>query len=68
MKLARPVESIALVDLNAAADVAEFIEKMIPTHAPSQHAAAWQAVADALYAITNDTDAIVGEDMVTLEA
>ena len=50
---------LAFVSLDAALQVSEFLELMIHTHAPPRFAKEWQEVADALYAITNDTDAIV---------
>lgn len=57
-------KSFAFVDLAAAAEVSAFILDAIPDHCPPGHEHLWAAVADALFAITNDTDAIVGEDMI----
>lgn len=42
-------------------EVARFLD-MQATLPERRNAAAWQAVIDALYAIANDTDAIVGDD------
>lgn len=53
------IESFASVSLSGAEQVAEFVERMIDTHAPQQSREEWRRVADALYALTNDTDAIV---------
>lgn len=63
-RLRRPIESFAYVSVDAAEQVAEFIERMADTHAPRQFRQQWQDVADALYALTNDTDAIVTDDLI----
>jgi hypothetical protein len=65
IRIMRPT-SFAIVDLAAAQQVAAFIEASIPDHCLPGNEHLWAAVADALYAISNDTDAIVGEDMIDL--
>jgi hypothetical protein len=47
----------------AAAEVADFLATMIPTHCPLHRVKQWEEVRDALYALQNDTDAIVSTDM-----
>ncbi|WP_353645710.1 hypothetical protein [Mesorhizobium sp. WSM2239] len=55
---------VAKITISAAHDVADFLERMIPTNCPLQDVEGWEEVRDALYAIANDTDAIVTEDEV----
>ena len=50
---------VAIIHVDAAREVADFLERAIPFNAPLQHASSWGQVRDALYAISNDTDAIV---------
>ena len=52
---------IAKVDPMIADQVARFLD-MQATLPERRDAAAWQAVIEALYALANDTDAIVGDD------
>jgi hypothetical protein len=52
----------ATVTSAGAYDVADFLDRMIPTHCPKPDIAKWEQVRDALYAISNDTYAIVTED------
>ena len=63
--LRRPIETFTVVSVDAAGQIAEFVERMADTHAPRQFRSQWQAVADALYALSNDTDAIITDDLVT---
>lgn len=50
---------LAQVTARGADDVAQFLERMIPTHCPQANIKEWEEVRDALYALANDTDAIV---------
>lgn len=50
---------LAKVSIEAAWDVAEYLDRTISTACPSPNVKAWEEVRDALYALTNDTDAIV---------
>ena len=49
----------AQVTIFGAYDVARFLERMIPEHAPLRNVKDWELVRDALYALSNDTDAMV---------
>lgn len=49
----------AKVTAEAAFDVASFLERMIPDHCPKASVKEWEDVMNALYALANDTDAIV---------
>jgi len=50
---------VAKITINAAFDVANFLDRMIPTYCPLKSVKEWKEVRDALYALANDTDAIV---------
>lgn len=50
---------LATITAEAAFDVADYLNRTIPTACPSPNVTAWEEVRDALYAIANDTDAIV---------
>ena len=50
---------LATITAEAAYDVAVYLSRTIPTACPRSEVAAWEEVRDALYAIANDTDAIV---------
>jgi hypothetical protein len=52
----------AKISITAAEEVSEFLDRMIPTHCPLPCVPAWEAVRDALLALSNDTDAIVTEE------
>ena len=49
----------AFVSLEGAWGVALFLDRTIDTHCPIQERKQWEEVRDALYALCNDTDAIV---------
>ena len=51
--------STASVDPSGAMAVADFLARKIPTDCPIQDIGKWESVMNALYAITNDTFAIV---------
>lgn len=57
-----PVESIASVSARGLEVVQDLLERLLPTHVADADAACVQEVIDALYAITNDTDAIMLAD------
>ena len=52
----------ASVTVEAAHAVAEFLERVSPTMCPLPDLPGWRDVMNALYAISNDTDAIVTDD------
>lgn len=52
-------ESLAFVSLNGASAASAILERVLETHVPQQDRDGVQEVIDALFAITNDTDAIV---------
>jgi len=52
-------KTFALIDSSAAFDVAAFVERNLDNACPIASRAAWQVVADGLYALSNDTDFMV---------
>lgn len=52
-------ESLAFVSLNGASAASAILERVLDTHVSQQDRDSVQEVIDALFAITNDTDAIV---------
>lgn len=52
-------ESLAFVSLNGASAASTILERVLETHVPQKDQDSVQEVIDALFAITNDTDAIV---------
>jgi hypothetical protein len=61
MAYARKPMITAQIKVSAASDVAAFLERTIPTMCPLPNVADWEEVRDALFALANDTDAIVTE-------
>lgn len=57
--------TVAKVSVSAAFDVADYLNRTIPTACPAPNVKAWEEVRDALYALSNDTDAIVTDDSAT---
>ncbi|RWR30518.1 hypothetical protein D2T29_12670 [Sinirhodobacter populi] len=51
-------ESLAFVTLSGAAAASDLLESILDTHVPAKDRESVQQVIDALFAITNDTDAI----------